>query len=154
MKLTDIKKLKVTELRSRLKELGLESSGLKAELVERLWSATEMGHCGRDGEKENVKLHDGSPVPPVRTEPADVHPPSTETGVTGRHEVDRAYTDMATQTETEPCPTALSGSEAAAVVTAFPADVREQGHAESLGEEDMVRGRAFYEFKEEIRYKR
>ncbi|XP_030595167.1 heterogeneous nuclear ribonucleoprotein U-like protein 2 isoform X2 [Archocentrus centrarchus] len=153
MKLADIKKLKVADLRSRLKELGLESCGLKAELVERLWSAAEGGHSGRDGEREKVKLQDNSPTPPVRMEPVDVHPPSAEAGVTGRHEVDRAYTDMATQTEPEPDPTAPQpGSEAAA--TAFPSEGAEQGHAEGPGEEDMGRGRSFYEFKEEIRYKR
>ncbi|XP_048087102.1 heterogeneous nuclear ribonucleoprotein U-like protein 1 [Alosa alosa] len=41
MKLTDLKKLKVVELRVKLKERGLDSKGLKSELVARLWSAIE-----------------------------------------------------------------------------------------------------------------
>ncbi|XP_062381451.1 heterogeneous nuclear ribonucleoprotein U-like protein 2 [Sardina pilchardus] len=41
MKLTDLKKLKVVELRVKLKERGLDSKGLKADLVARLWSALE-----------------------------------------------------------------------------------------------------------------
>uniref|UniRef100_A0A669EED6 Si:ch211-107m4.1 n=1 Tax=Oreochromis niloticus TaxID=8128 RepID=A0A669EED6_ORENI len=72
MKLADIKKLKVAELRSRLKELGLDSRGLKAELVERLWSAAEGEQSGGDGEEESLKLHDSSPILLVQTEPADV----------------------------------------------------------------------------------
>ncbi|XP_063351787.1 heterogeneous nuclear ribonucleoprotein U-like protein 2 [Pelmatolapia mariae] len=156
MKLADIKKLKVAELRSRLKELGLDSRGLKAELVERLWSAAEGEQSGEDGEEETLKLHDSSPILLVQTEPADVRPPSSEIGATARHEVDRGYTDMATQTEAEPSPAAPQpGSEAAAAgVTACPAGGGEQGHAEGPVEEDMGRGRSFYEFKEEIRYKR
>lgn len=156
MKLADIKKLKVAELRSRLKELGLDSRGLKAELVERLWSAAEGEPSGGDGEEETLKLHDSSPILLVQTEPADVHPPSSEIGATARHEVDRGNTDMATQTEAEPSPAAPQpDSEAAAAgVTACPAEGGEQGHAEGPVEEDMGRGRSFYEFKEEIRYKR
>ncbi|XP_068614340.1 heterogeneous nuclear ribonucleoprotein U-like protein 2 [Brachionichthys hirsutus] len=80
MKLTEIKRLKVSELRSRLKELGLDAKGLKAELL-------ELVVCRRE------------------------------------------FTDAATQTEPD---------------TRLPAP----GHrAEGAG-------RAFYEFKEEIRYKR
>ncbi|XP_006781354.1 heterogeneous nuclear ribonucleoprotein U-like protein 2 [Neolamprologus brichardi] len=156
MKLADIKKLKVAELRSRLKELGLDSRGLKAELVERLWSAAEEEQSGEDGEEETLKLHDSSPILLVQTEPADVRPPSSEIGAIARHEVDRGYTDMATQTEAEPSPAAPQpDSEAAAAgVTACPAEGGEQGHAEGPVEEDMGRGRSFYEFKEEIRYKR
>lgn len=149
MKLADIKKLKVAELRSRLKELGLDSRGLKAELVERLWSAAEGEPSGGDGEEETLKLHDSSPILLVQTEPADVRPPSSEIGATARHEVDRGYTDMATQTVAEPSPAAPqpdSEAAAAAGVTACP--------AEGPVEEDMGRGRSFYEFKEEIRYKR
>ncbi|XP_010896671.2 heterogeneous nuclear ribonucleoprotein U-like protein 1 [Esox lucius] len=41
MKLSDVKKLKVAELRAMLKERGLESKGLKAELVMRFMSAIE-----------------------------------------------------------------------------------------------------------------
>lgn len=157
MKLADIKKLKVAELRSRLKELGLDSRGLKAELVERLWSAAEGEPSGGDGEEETLKLHDSSPILLVQTEPADVRPPSSEIGATARHEVDRGYTDMATQTVAEPSPAAPqpdSEAAAAADVTACPAEGGEQGHAEGPVEEDMGRGRSFYEFKEEIRYKR
>uniref|UniRef100_A0A3P9B9W6 Si:ch211-107m4.1 n=1 Tax=Maylandia zebra TaxID=106582 RepID=A0A3P9B9W6_9CICH len=148
MKLADIKKLKVAELRSRLKELGLDSRGLKAELVERLWSAAEGEPSGGDGEEETLKLHDSSPILLVQTEPADVRPPSSEIGATARHEVDRGYTDMATQTVAEPSPAAPqpdSEAAAAAGVTACPAEGGEQGHAEGPVEEDMGRGRSFYD---------
>ncbi|XP_034037356.1 heterogeneous nuclear ribonucleoprotein U-like protein 2 isoform X2 [Thalassophryne amazonica] len=43
MKLVELKKLKVSELRSRLEAAGLSSRGLKAELVSRLWSASQAG---------------------------------------------------------------------------------------------------------------
>ncbi|CAL8264225.1 unnamed protein product [Lota lota] len=43
MKLSDIKKCKVPELRAKLKELGLDPMGLKTELIGRLWSALEAG---------------------------------------------------------------------------------------------------------------
>lgn len=165
MKLTDVKKLKVAELRNRLAELGLDSRGLKADLVDRLWAASQAGQRGEHGEEKATAPHNSSPsVLPVT---ADVRGPSrsplTGAGVTAPCEVDRrrAYTDSATQTEPEPGPAALSGS---ACVSEDETVCRIEGgrsrNPEGPGEEsegppeNMSRGRAFYEFKEEIRYKR
>ncbi|XP_054453435.1 heterogeneous nuclear ribonucleoprotein U-like protein 2 isoform X2 [Anoplopoma fimbria] len=208
MKLTDIKKLKVPELRSRLQELGLDNKGLKAELLGRLWSALEAG------QGEELKLqHDRSPTPPA---PEDVHRP-TGAVVTERCGPDftRDFTDSSTQTETHtgvPSPqhdsesvstiqhdsesvstiqhdsesvstiqhdsesvsTIQHDSESVSTiqhdsesvsecVAGYQAEERgaevQQGGAEDPGgerrsSEEMGRGRAFYEFKEEIRYKR
>ncbi|XP_070818900.1 heterogeneous nuclear ribonucleoprotein U-like protein 2 [Chaetodon trifascialis] len=166
MKLTDIKKLKVPELRSRLKELGLDIKGLKAELVGRLWSALEAGQSGVDGEEEPELQNDTSRTPAAPTETVDARTqsssPPTEAGVTARSELDRtrALTDSATQTETDTgLPAPQRGPEL--IPERVPEYQAEQGHAEGPREdrraqssEDMARGRAFYEFKEEIRYKR
>lgn len=169
MKLTDIKKLKVTELRSRLKELGLDSKGLKPELVVRLWSASEAAQSGTVCEEEVQVQNDSSTMPLTPAETAEVHslspsPPTTEACVTTLTEVDhREYADTATQTETDPSPQALqSGYEC---VSEGMVDCQAEGgqlenqqrHAEDGGEDktsEDIRGRAFYEFKEEIRYKR
>ncbi|XP_072251655.1 heterogeneous nuclear ribonucleoprotein U-like protein 2 [Leuresthes tenuis] len=169
MKLTDIKKLKVAELRFRLTELGLDSRGLKAELVDRLWSATLPGQR-RKIDEEEVKIQNYSSSQksePTETAgiPALSSSPPTEAGVTARSEVDRSRecTDATTQTESDPSPPApqpgpecVSGGE-----DVCQAGGEESRHAEAPGEdiyahppEDVSRGRAFYEFKEEIRYKR
>lgn len=161
MKLTDIKKLKVTELRSRLKEVGLDTRGLKTELVDRLWSALKQV---QSGEETEVKLqNDSSPTASTPTERVEVRAPSsppTETDVTAPCKADRTreFTDTATQTEpgvTTPQPGSESVSES------VRGNQAEGGVAEDPGEdnralfsEEMGRGRAFYEFKEEIRYKR
>ncbi|XP_054872722.1 heterogeneous nuclear ribonucleoprotein U-like protein 2 isoform X2 [Amphiprion ocellaris] len=162
MKLTDIKKLKVAELRSRLKELGLDSRGLKAELVDRLWSATEAGPGGTDDGEQVRPQPSSSPTQQVHTPSSS---PPTEAGVPAACEADpgRELTDTGTQTEAEPGPPVVHpGSECASGgVTVCQAEAGESGHAEGSGEdrgalsvEDLDRGRAFYEFKEEIRYKR
>ncbi|XP_030251765.1 heterogeneous nuclear ribonucleoprotein U-like protein 2 isoform X2 [Sparus aurata] len=178
MKLTDIKKLKVAELRSKLQELGLDNKGLKAELVGRLWSACEARQTGEDGVEEIKIQHVPSPTPSEPTETVDVRAPSssppTEAGVTARCKVDcpsREFTDSATQTETD---TGLTppqpGSEfTSGCVSVYQEEEEEeeeeeveevemqQGDAEDPGEDrraELGRGRAFYEFKEEIRYKR
>ncbi|KAM4733088.1 heterogeneous nuclear ribonucleoprotein U-like protein 2 [Anableps anableps] len=160
MKLTDIKKLKVAELRSKLAELGLDSRGLKAELVDRLWSASQSGQS-----PEHVELlEDSSSTPSGPTEPAEVQvrtesssPPVVDC-VVALCEVDRGreYTDTATQTEPEPGPPAvppgsqcLLGDE---TVCQAEGEGRQLGH--SGGPLSEGKGRAFYEFKEEIRYKR
>lgn len=63
MKLADVKKLKVVELRVKLKERGLDTKGLKAELVARLWSAVEQsadqapGGGGEDGSSVVEGMH-------------------------------------------------------------------------------------------------
>ncbi|RVE67388.1 hypothetical protein OJAV_G00102360 [Oryzias javanicus] len=152
MKLSDIKKLKVTELRSRLVDLGLDSRGLKAELVDRLWSA---GESGQDGDSEEAaKQQDWT----VASTPLDIQEksssPPAETGVTAPCKADRGkrFTDCATQTEPNSNPQSVlpvCGSEGE------PSRQAEGQHGEDPGEhEDQGRGRAFYEFKEEIRYKR
>lgn len=156
MKLADIKKLKVAELRSRLKELGLDVKGLKAELVDRLCSALQAGQAEVNGEGEltqptpseptdTVHLRAPSPLPPP--------PPAEAVCVTARREVDRAreFTDSATQTVPEP--------ESVPVYQAAAEEEKEEMEEMQQGDgvqspEEACRGRAFYEFKEEIRYKR
>lgn len=168
MKLTEIKKLKVPELRSRLKELGLDIKGLKAELIGRLWSALEAGQSVEDGEEEPKPQNDTSVTPAAQTEIADVRAQSsstpTEAGVTARCKLDRTreFTDCATQTETDTgLPTPQQSSDL--ISDSVPEYQAEPGYAERPGEgqdrraqssEERARGRAFYEFKEEIRYKR
>uniref|UniRef100_H3BYE8 Si:ch211-107m4.1 n=1 Tax=Tetraodon nigroviridis TaxID=99883 RepID=H3BYE8_TETNG len=167
MKLDDIKKLKVPELRFKLKELGLEAKGLKAELVTRLWSASEAGKC-KDVE-ENYKekdtvVTDGILV--IQTIPTDtLDAPPEEAGTSGKMDPGRELSDAATQTETD---TDLSHKHSQAVPARGPGpqaaqrqagiqqgdedDCEESGGAQAS--EERGRGRAFYEFKEEIRYKR
>lgn len=181
MKLSDMKKLKVAELRSRLQELGLDNKGLKAELLGRLWSALE---AKQHDDKEEVKVQNDtcSPTPSAPVETADLRAPSpaTEAAVTERCKQDftREFTDTSTQTETDSLPSLQHGSEGiltlqhgsegiSKITPVYQAEEREvemqQGGAEDPGEdrralsseeEVMGRGRAFYEFKEEIRYKR
>ncbi|MEQ2277305.1 hypothetical protein XENORESO_000788 [Xenotaenia resolanae] len=158
MKLADIKKLKVAELRSKLTELGLDSRGLKAELVDRLWSASQSGQS-----PEHVELLEDS-LPSGPTEPVEVQVPTESSSppvvecAAALCEVDRsrAYTDTATQTELEPGSPAVSpGSER--LPGSETVCQAEGGQLEPTGgplSEEMGRGRAFYEFKEEIRYKR
>ncbi|XP_051277086.1 heterogeneous nuclear ribonucleoprotein U-like protein 2 [Dicentrarchus labrax] len=178
MKLTDIKKLKVPELRCRLTDLGLDVRGLKAELVGRLWSALEAGLPGGHGE-EDIKLQNDSSSP-TPSEPADTvvdvrapaSSPPTVAGVTARWELDhrtRAFTDSATQTDSGlPAPQRPPGLGSECVPDHREEEEeeeeeveRQQGGAQRPGEdvraqsaEELCRGRAFYEFKEEIRYKR
>ena len=176
MKLTDIKKLKVAELRSKLQELGLDNKGLKAELVGRLWSACEARQTGENDVEEIKIQHVPSRTPSEPTETVDVRAPSssppTEAGVPARCEVDcpaRELTDSATQTETDagltpPQPGSeftsgcVSVYQEEEVVEQEQGEVEmQQGDAEDPGEDrraEQGRGRAFYEFKEEIRYKR
>ncbi|XP_034454409.1 LOW QUALITY PROTEIN: heterogeneous nuclear ribonucleoprotein U-like protein 2 [Hippoglossus hippoglossus] len=168
MKLTEIKKLKVAELRSRLREVGLDSGGLKAELVVRLWSALDSGLSGR-GEETRVELqHDDSPTPAAPTDTEEVpapssSPPAAEACITAPCCPDstREFTDSGTQTEPESGATAPQhGSEfVSESVRGNQAELG--GEVEAPGEErrdpsseETNRGRAFYEFKEEIRYKR
>lgn len=161
MKLMDIKKLKVTELRSRLKEVGLDTRGLKAELVDRLWSALKPGESG---EQTEVKIqNDSSPTAPTLTEKVEVRAPSsppTGAGVTApcKSDCSREFTDTTTQTEpdvttpqtgSEPVSVSVSGNQAEGETEADPGE-----HSRALSSEEMGRGRAFFEFKEEIRYKR
>ncbi|XP_077466101.1 heterogeneous nuclear ribonucleoprotein U-like protein 2 isoform X2 [Stigmatopora argus] len=150
MKLSEIKKLKVAELRSRLNEAGLDSRGLKGDLVERLWSFLDDGYQGKNTRKRDTKRQ-ADPIPPssplvptnnTQTLEVEVTPPSSLSPCSPLEEVssvtppsgptDRGqdFHDSATQTEAEIVP-----------------DKNEV-------EVEEERGRAFYEFKEEIRYKR
>ncbi|XP_034545581.1 heterogeneous nuclear ribonucleoprotein U-like protein 2 isoform X2 [Notolabrus celidotus] len=218
MKLSDIKKLKVAELRSRLQELHLDSKGLKAELVGRLWSAIEAEETGQHNEEELITLqHENSGTHFKATDTVHVHTSSpTQTEVIEPTCI-REYTDSATQTESKteslPIPQQGSelisefGSECQTVEEEEAADPEEDRRAQASSEdrraqassedrraqassedrraqassedrraqassedrraqassedrraqassEDRGRGRAFYEFKEEIRYKR
>ncbi|KAM7000009.1 heterogeneous nuclear ribonucleoprotein U-like protein 2 [Tautogolabrus adspersus] len=166
MKLTDIKRLKVAELRSRLKELNLDCRGLKAELVGRLWSALEAGQSGEDVEEDPKLQNDNFTAPFTTTETVYVHasssPSPTETDVRPPCEPEcvRKYTDSATQTETDTgIPAPQQGSEF--ISKCLQENQEEEREADDLGgdlgaqsTEEGSRGRAFYEFKEEIRYKR
>lgn len=161
MKHVDIKKLKVTELRTRLKELGLDSRGLKAELVDRLWSALKPEENGEQTE-ENIQ-NDSSPTASTLTGKVEVCAPSlspTEAGVTAPCKPDcaREFTDIATQTESgvtttrsgsEPVSVSVMGTQAEGGAEARPGE-----DSGALSSEEMGKGRAFFEFKEEIRYKR
>nr|XP_019959897.1 PREDICTED: heterogeneous nuclear ribonucleoprotein U-like protein 2 [Paralichthys olivaceus] len=167
MKLTEIKKLKVAELRSRLREVGLDGRGLKAELVVRLWSALDSGLSPR-GEETLVKpQHDDSPTPAAPTDAAEVpapssSPPAAEACITAPCCPDstREFTDSGTQTEPE---AGVAAPQHGSEFVSEPArrNQAEGGEVEGPGEErrdpsseETNRGRAFYEFKEEIRYKR
>lgn len=162
MKLTDMKKLKVAELRSRLKDLGLDNKGLKAELLGKLWSALEARPSQQNGDEKEDKpnLLNCRPLTPLASpETVDTHPrsPSPPTGV---------LTDTATQAETPPGLPSLQHGSAESVVSGCQVGEGEvehlQGGAEGPeedrgalpSEESMSKGRAFYEFKEEIRYVR
>ncbi|KAJ4945453.1 hypothetical protein JOQ06_023138 [Pogonophryne albipinna] len=162
MKLTDMKKLRVAELRSRLKDLGLDNKGLKAELLGKLWSALEARPSQQYGDEKEDKpnLLNCRPMTPLALpETVDTHPPSPSppTGV---------LTDTATQAETPPGLPSPQHVSAESVVSGCQVGEGEvehlQGGAEGPeedrgalpSEESMSKGRAFYEFKEEIRYVR
>ncbi|XP_015234790.1 PREDICTED: heterogeneous nuclear ribonucleoprotein U-like protein 2 [Cyprinodon variegatus] len=158
MKLADIKKLKVAELRSKLTELGLDCRGLKADLVDRLWHASQSGQTP----EQEKPPDDNSSTPSGPTEPAEVlvsqsessSPPELDCAA-APCEVDRGreFTNTATQTEPEPGPLAAvppgSGAE-----TVCRVNEKQLGLSGGSASEETDRGRAFYEFKEEIRYKR
>lgn len=161
MKLTDIKKLKVAELRSRLKKLDLDSKGLKAELVERLWSFLAAEQKSKDEEEPSLQ-HETSETHLTTTETLHVHtsasPPRTQTEIIEPERV-KVYSDSATQTETNSGLTTpqhrseiISGSQTGGD---HPEEEEQGGQSSSSSSsQDRGRGRAFYEFKEEIRYKR
>ncbi|XP_062281081.1 heterogeneous nuclear ribonucleoprotein U-like protein 2 [Scomber scombrus] len=102
MKLADIKKLKVAELRSRLKDLDLDSRGLKTELVVRLWSAVEAGQGGEDGNEE-VKLQKADAVEVVASAASLSSSPAATVSITAPRDTEssRESRDSATQTETQ-----------------------------------------------------
>lgn len=176
MKLDDIKKLKVPELRSKLKELGLDAKGLKAELATRLWSASEARKCEEDVEEKlkqnDTVVNDG--ISMIQTvsrdtleQPAAPRSSEEEADASGRKDRWKEFADSATQTESN---TDLSAAQKSSELVpacvpqcrARESQVDMQQGDEEDGEEssraqpsdDGGRGRAFYEFKEEIRYKR
>ncbi|XP_072293665.1 heterogeneous nuclear ribonucleoprotein U-like protein 2 [Eucyclogobius newberryi] len=141
-KLEDLKKLKVPELKHRLKELGLDTKGLKVELVGRLWSAV-------DGGLEAKLKSDTTPHPRISTQEETVY------GQTQSH---RECVDSFTQTELSgPTVTPDSGPELWDHAQQKPQDnyVSTDEDGRAAGDtQQMGKGRAFYEFKEEIKYKR
>ncbi|XP_072524375.1 heterogeneous nuclear ribonucleoprotein U-like protein 2 [Salminus brasiliensis] len=115
MSLEDVKKLKVVELRAKLRERGLDSKGLKAELVARLISAIEAVEDTNTGEKSSSDEH-SAPKEACRSSPASAelkavqaegscevlleeHVPRPEEG----EQASQAYhVDHSTQTENHP----------------------------------------------------
>lgn len=168
MKLDDIKKLKVPELRSKLKELGLDAKGLKAELATRLWSASEARTCGDVEEKlkqNDTVVDDG--IPMIQTLEPPAEPREEETGASARKDRCKELADSATQTEThpdlcaaqkpsEPIPACVPQHQAGGGAVDMQQGGEEEGEESRRAQAPDVRGRgrAFYEFKEEIRYKR
>ncbi|CAL8268777.1 unnamed protein product [Boreogadus saida] len=119
MKLSDIKKCKVPELRSKLKELGLDPKGLRAELIGRLWSALEAGlqislpsiESDRDSRTNACKVevgpHNDIPPSPLETDTHHIDVKSTSAPVATMTSSYiscsiREYADTATQTDTAP----------------------------------------------------
>lgn len=147
MKLADIKKLKVPELRSKLQELGLDTKGLKAELVSRLWSASEARQSQEDSEEELKRQNDNvvhDDTSPIHSETSSTRapvssPPRTEAGSSAPSKI-----DSTTQTDTETTDPDRQTEE----------EMRLGADRRAWPSEERGRGRAFYEFKEEIRYKR
>ncbi|XP_077433614.1 heterogeneous nuclear ribonucleoprotein U-like protein 1 isoform X2 [Vanacampus margaritifer] len=169
MKLSDIKKLKVSELRLKLNQAGLDSRGLKIELVERLWSLLDGGGQRGTIHQQDVQQQIEPSPPPVpagitetpemvvassssqllssssqllsssHAEPANVISPYGPTNQT------REFADSATQTEAEGVP-------GCRLPDADECQAEKNESEPPSAEEE--RGRAFYEFKEEIGYKR
>lgn len=142
-KLEELKKLKVPELRSRLKELGLDSKGLKAELVGRLWSAVDGGL------ESKLKSDTSKPHSTSSAEEEAVSPPLSAR---------REYSDIATQTDIELSVAAVSPD--TRLLTREEAQHKRKGDEHNAADDGKTlraergKGRAFYEFKEEIKYKR
>ncbi|XP_056133854.1 heterogeneous nuclear ribonucleoprotein U-like protein 2 [Lampris incognitus] len=108
MRLTELKKYKVAELRARLRELGLDTKGLKAELVERLWTAWEETQdqerraASCDGDVSIPQNDRPPPTPPtvqVSSVLQQVTSSASPPGTVGRPPPAREYTDSATQTD-------------------------------------------------------
>ncbi|CAL8356789.1 unnamed protein product [Merluccius merluccius] len=127
MKLSEIKKCKVPELRAKLKELGLDPKGLKTELIGRLWSALEAGlqidlqsnRTDRDHDTtttapraEDVATRHDTAAPPspategdrvdvTSTSPAvaTMTTPSLSTTLSTTPSTSKEYADTATQTD-------------------------------------------------------
>ncbi|XP_057706776.1 heterogeneous nuclear ribonucleoprotein U-like protein 2 isoform X2 [Corythoichthys intestinalis] len=151
MKLSEIKKLKVAELRLRLEEAGLDSRGLKGDLVERLWSflddGSQQGNTHKQDSQRQVVPTNTTQTLEVEVAPiSSLSPCSTvveipgATTMNGQTDLAQEFHDSATQTEAE-------------VLPDTPVCQVEKNELEQPAAEEE-RGRAFYEFKEEIRYKR
>lgn len=168
MKLVDIKKLKVPDLRSKLRELGLDSAGLKAELVGRLWSFHETRTDAQVEEASEITGQNDTPANQTETEnPRAASPSLTPTaaeccpvaGVPPHCDVVPTVkcADAATQTETDSSPQTAQLISEVMSKRVLEQHQQQDGSAEaepSGAANQKGRGRAFYEFKEEIRYKR
>ncbi|KAJ3587543.1 hypothetical protein NHX12_011140 [Muraenolepis orangiensis] len=108
MKLSEIKKCKVPELRSKLKGLGLDPRGLKTELIGRLWSALEAGLQHRDDDdhhrtaarKVDEARTQNDPIDVTSTSPPPITGTMTSSGMS--HGSVREYADTGTQTTDTP----------------------------------------------------
>ncbi|KAF4104626.1 heterogeneous nuclear ribonucleoprotein U-like protein 2 [Onychostoma macrolepis] len=106
MLLAEVKRLKVAELRALLTERGLDSRGLKAELVVRLISAIEAGVEPVKSGDEGGNGSETTSIEPAE-EPQKSHSPESEQCVRTRSPVCisppkksmTAYTDQSTQTD-------------------------------------------------------
>lgn len=106
MLLAEVKRLKVAELRALLTERGLDSKGLKAELVVRLISAIEAGVEPIKSGDEGGNGSETTSIEPAE-EPQKSHSPESEQCVRTRSPVCisppkksmTAYTDQSTQTD-------------------------------------------------------
>ncbi|KAL1262363.1 hypothetical protein QQF64_007628 [Cirrhinus molitorella] len=108
MLLAEVKRLKVAELRAMLTERGLDSKGLKAELVVRLISAIEAGVEPIKSGDEGGNVSEATIIEPPETSPKS-HSPGSEQCVKTQSPVCtnasppkrsmNAYTDQSTQTD-------------------------------------------------------
>lgn len=106
MLVAEVKRLKVAELRAMLTERGLDSKGLKAELVVRLISAIEAGVEPIKGGNEEGNVSEVMSIEPAE-EPLKSHSPESVQCVRTQSPVCtsppkksmNAYTDQSTQTD-------------------------------------------------------
>jgi len=115
-KIVPIAQLKVTEIRSQLKTLGLSTHGMKYELVERLQSALKQRREGGEGRheeegKSTTKITTQSPRSPIIEE--ENHHFEADTSVTPTA-LDTESVFYATRGGGEACETARSAASAAA----------------------------------------
>ncbi|XP_061756196.1 heterogeneous nuclear ribonucleoprotein U-like protein 2 isoform X1 [Nerophis ophidion] len=160
MKLADIKKLKVAELRSKLKEAGLECKGLKAELVGRLWSSLDQYQPpptpGLDTPGLDApRLDAPRPDTPGLDAPGQV---DETTVVSNNIQAVASLSSLLPQQTSRECSDSTTQPDAEGGSQSPLADCEQlpggKGEAGAERSELEDRGRAFYEFKEEIRYKR